>query len=875
MLLSISVLAGFTFNYETPNTANEVIFIVNISHSTRYVQDDMNNFVLDALNQAPAGFSKGIIIFGKETHLVSPLTTNAVALFDQYILAVSQFRDNQRFISGTDIAGALIYAKENFTNPRSGRVVLISDGIETDGNASIAIMSLVAEGIRVDTVFFSDPFDGTEVQLNGIELPDHIIMIDEPVYIGVIAQSSFNGPAAIRLYNNGIQSGIEEINLRTGIQTIFVPHTFEMKGLNTLSFVIESEHDTIIQNNIVYSYVFIGDFNRILILERGNEAARLVGLLESDDFDDYDFEVMDIAAAPSSIEELARFHQIILMNVSNSDMPDGFDLLLYEFVYELGGGLLTVGGNRFEDDREVANTFNREDMNPVIDGVRTPSLFQQMLPVEVINWTPPLALMLVIDRSGSMGPTFPRCPITGRTRMEMARDGASVVVNNLSERDFVGLVSFDHAARLDIGLTPMTRRNTVLNRIANLEAGGATIYTDAIRRAVTELQTFDRNVERRHIMFVTDGEPNDARELWLPEIERARTLGITLSFIGIVTADLGPFSETGRIMAEAGGGRQWDVDEIIDLPEIMRQELYVSQIGDFNHRAFTPRIRDHTMEVSGLFGSDIVWPELGGFYGVRERAVGGVEVPLMGEFSPIYARWRYGRGRVGAFMSTLNGDDWSEVFINDEVGRRFINNMIRGLMPNESIGISEVRTEMRVQNFSRQILIDSDFNEGDVVELMIIGPPDPITGAMGLNETVILSGAAGFIRHSFSVFNPGVYEIRIQRRDNSGAAIGDEYTVFTVFSYSSEFDVFIDWAAGEGFLQHLAQLGRGSLITDGYEIFIGAETTTRHSVDPRIGFIIAAIAVLLLDIAVRKFKFKWPWEIIRDKKAKTAVTRIG
>ena len=44
--------------------------------------------------------------------------------------------------------------------------------------------------------------------------------------------------------------------------------------------------------------------------------------------------------------------------------------------------------------------------------------------------------------------------------------------------------------------------------------------------------------------------------------------------------------------------------------------------------------------------------------------------------------------------------------------------------------------------------------------------------------------------------------------------------------------------------------------------------TLKRSYDPRIPFIITALVLFLLDIAVRKFKFKWPHEIIRDAKAK-------
>ena len=39
-------------------------------------------------------------------------------------------------------------------------------------------------------------------------------------------------------------------------------------------------------------------------------------------------------------------------------------------------------------------------------------------------------------------------------------------------------------------------------------------------------------------------------------------------------------------------------------------------------------------------------------------------------------------------------------------------------------------------------------------------------------------------------------------------------------------------------------------------------------IDPRIVFIIIALVAFLLDVAVRKFKFKWLHEIIAERKAR-------
>ena len=70
------------------------------------------------------------------------------------------------------------------------------------------------------------------------------------------------------------------------------------------------------------------------------------------------------------------------------------------------------------------------------------------------------------------------------------------------------------------------------------------------------------------------------------------------------------------------------------------------------------------------------------------------------------------------------------------------------------------------------------------------------------------------------------------------------------------------------FLAELAEDGRGIVVEDPMQIFENVVKFLHKVIDPRLAFIIASLVMFLLDVAVRKFKFKWPHEIIRDHKAK-------
>ena len=131
-------------------------------------------------------------------------------------------------------------------------------------------------------------------------------------------------------------------------------------------------------------------------------------------------------------------------------MPEGFDVLLEEYVSEYGGGLFTIGGN---DEQGEANAYNREDMRN--------TLYQQMLPVQAIDYTPPVGVMLIIDRSGSMTATDDY----GDTKLQSAKASAVASLEALSERDYIGVMTLDDAESEILELTPRSKEAQIVAAI--------------------------------------------------------------------------------------------------------------------------------------------------------------------------------------------------------------------------------------------------------------------------------------------------------------------------------------------------------------------------------------------------------------------------
>jgi Ca-activated chloride channel homolog len=133
----------------------------------------------------------------------------------------------------------------------------------------------------------------------------------------------------------------------------------------------------------------------------------------------------------------------------------------------------------------VADNLKREDFNVHEDGVEQQVSYFSRDEL-------PLAVALVIDRSGSMGPV-----------LKQLRHAAYATLSLLKPSDQVALFAF--AARAERLQDLTTDRRRVAAGIASIHAGGATVIADALFEATLYLSRAAPN--RRHaIVLVSDNE---------------------------------------------------------------------------------------------------------------------------------------------------------------------------------------------------------------------------------------------------------------------------------------------------------------------------------------------------------------------------------
>ena len=855
MVLSITLLAGMTAEYYIPNTETEVILLVDYSYTLDDSEDAVDGFIKTVVDNCDSMYKLGIVKFGYDQVYAVELTNNMNKVYSGYLSS------SNPDTTATDISSALTYAASLFKRPETARIVLLTDALETDGSAKDVIKSLAAKGIAVDTVYYEGDAIESEVQIIDATQSIPKIEVNTTFDINVTVQSSYTGPATITPYDNNLAGSPVTIDLVEGVQTVSIPYSFAWGGMHVMSFEIACDGDTLAQNNTYVNYIYIETFSEVLVIESiKNESESLVAAL-GEELNVKVVNVTDVANMPTSLNELRDFDEVVLVNIANDDLPDGFDAMLYEYVYSIGGGLFTICGNTADSTSEdwTANAYTREDMYG--------TLYQEMLPVEIVEYTAPVGVIIVIDTSGSMmGGKYEE------TKLYWAIEGARACLDALTERDYVGVMTLSDSYTEELTLTPRTKRDKILSAIAELEESaidgtinsGGTIFSAALERAGKALAARS-DIEKKHIIIVSDGEPSagDAEmyQYWAQENAK---MDITMSIVGINSSVEAQNKMVDLLVNHAGCDEshfhnitQGDYSK---LPTVMREDLQTPEIKSVNYETFTPIINAFNSVTNGINQADM--PTLEGYYGVKLKA--DATAVLMGNYTPIYSQWDFGAGRVGTFACDLNGS-WSVDFVTSDVGKTIINNIIYALFPNESVRATDVEASITGDNYTTNLSIFTTLAEGEHIKVTVTAPS---------GEEQIFTGDAstGYSRMSFAVKETGLHTILIQKLDADNAEVSST-TLYKTLSYSKEYNGFADTDAALALAESLSMHTNGVMINDPLEVFDNVVKYLHIIIDPRTLFSIMIIVCFLLDIAVRKFKWKWPHEIIRDKKRQAAESK--
>ncbi len=772
------------------------IFLADMSHSTEESKLDMEEFINDAVKVKGDKDLIGVIAFANEAKVEQ--VPSLTPLYNQFETNI-----NGEF---TNIQTGLISSNALIPNDTKRRIILMTDGYENIGDARKQISGIVSSDTAIDIVDYS-LHEFSEVQFEEIAVPKKVeknqtITVQASIYSNVLTKGS------LYIYSNNQVKFEKVINIEPGENLYAFTDTISDSGLVTYSGQIIVDKDTYIENNHVSTYTFVNDLPRLLIVQGEDEQAlNLIGMLENS-------ALMDIRLpneVPSSIEELIKYDGYILSNISIENLEPEFLVHLEEAIRMQGKGLLVTGGE---------TSFG--------PGGYYKTLLESILPVNMDakpkEEKPNLALMLVIDKSGSMSSGE-----YGVSQMELAKEAAIRSLEVLEDKDYIGVLGFDSSPKWVVEPVKATDKDKIEDQIASLGPGGGTSIQPSLKLAIEELDKLDAGL--KHIILLTDGQAETTG--YLPLLETMNNKGMTLSTVAVGS---GADKNLLKLLAEYGNGRYYSTGVFSDIPSIFTKEAFMAGKKYLNNVTFYPRVSADSPIISGI---DAL-PELDGYVAVSSKEQ--AKVILSGpDNDPILASWQYGLGRSVAYTSDMKGL-WSKKWLEWDSNQSFWINTVSWLVQ------QDLNTDYAVKGYYED-------GKGNIEVSSLIKGEDyaSIEGLLstpeGETEAIILEATApGKYTGEFEPMGEGVYLISLQL----GSGNESEQIITAVnIGYSKEYDFF---SHDKITMNELIDLSGGRLLTKPEDVFKSELPPVKGSLDLSMLLIIAAFITFMSEIILRKFK---------------------
>lgn len=177
---------------------------------------------------------------------------------------------------------------------------------------------------------------------------------------------------------------------------------------------------------------------------------------------------------------------------------------------------------------------------------------------------PPLNIALVLDRSKSM---------ENEQKFAYTLDAARAVIENLSPRDVISIISFNEQAVVLSPAGKVVNKAFLNHRLDEISPSGVTDISAGLLEGIAQIKSQLEEGQTQHVLLLTDGKANRG----ILDPEAMRNIAATAHAGGISISTLGCSSEFNekrlKLLAKAGGGRYRYVRSAEELPTAFKEEL--------------------------------------------------------------------------------------------------------------------------------------------------------------------------------------------------------------------------------------------------------------------------------------------------------------
>ncbi len=806
-------------------TKTTVYVVADVSYSTERDLDRIDEYIAEIKDNLPPNSNLGVVCFGRDTVVLSSA--------GRTIKSVKEATVDD---TATNIAAALGYTETLFNKDVIKRIVLITDGNDTVNKEVATIAStverLTENGVKIDTIFLNSTLkEGeTEVQLSGADLAPSTYL-DHESEVNLLLQSSGPTNVMLELFMRDTEVegqeferiGYTVVNVESGLDTVTMTLPTNLSGNYEYKAVITADDDISAYNNeCTFRQTVVGKTKVLLVTGKDSDVSVIGSIYGSEaQIDSYVVSQRN-NRIPFTIEALIEYDEIIVSNVDVRDInnANAFIDSLDSAVSQYGKSLITLGNLYIQT----------EDEDPLF------KKFQEILPVDYGNSAREGKLYtIVLDVSHSMFMAY---------KFSIAKESAVKLLSLLNDDDYICLVTFSGEIKVRTPARVGDVRQELVEHIDSLYTSHGTDIGLGLEEAMKAIKAL--NLSENQVMLISDGFSFDNTK---DAVEVASQLFASGTPVSVINTYIPADGEQGRAtlkrVVNAGvGGKYYEISTVENVGNLVFgtvandvTEAIIEKDSTVNIERYRDSIVDGINGLSSVSGY------------VQSMAKYDATVPLTVNYVkangyvravPLYAYRAHGNGKIAALTTSLS-DSWTALWSDSEKAA-LVTNMLVSNTPDERV--------------DHPFTVTVDPNDYDAYVEIVPGILNPkavtsisITLPNGKKINKVLEFDSRKYSYTFDTGKVGTYIIEI--------TYSYEDKVFTSvesfeIAFLPEYDSFASFSKAN---IYEFMRGNGSIVEDEIPNLENERSeVTTYNMSYRIPLLIAAIALFLLDVLVRKIK---------------------
>ena len=710
--------------FEGESNDRHLIFLFDTSHSVDLTQLKKSaETVVKEIDDFSGSETADVYIFAKKLMAVQP--ENLLSKLAEIEKNISDTKDRSESL----ISASMAISRLHFPAGKEKVLCLFSDGIETHEKSLNETLSVLKqEGIK--TYFSTLPgIKQDETSISAFSINPPYAYQGETVRLKATVKSNCDTKVTVAFSNNGIKLHSQDVELKKDqTKNVFADIALTKEMSKDWQVEIEADKDSFPMNNIRNASLSILGQSKVLALHE--KPAKLNYFRRALAKQGIDLEARNHLGIPTTLEEFNQFNAVIVADVPATKMTQKQMKTIRSYVEDTGGGFIMTGSS---------NSFG-------LGGYyKTP--IEEILPVsskfEKDKEHPSLALVLVIDKSGSMG----GIPI------ELARQASKASVDILGAKDKVAVIAFDGSAHTVVEMQSASSKMSIKETIESIQASGGTNLGPAMQAGQEMLQASASKL--KHMIILSDGQ-SSAADFEGMASEMASS-GMTIS-----TVSLGDGAAVGLMaqIAEIGRGRAYVTNDPMDMPQIFTKETMEASSTAIKEEPFIPI----TGQDKSLFAQINLEeaPFLLGYVMTKLKPATNVAL-LTEQGDPLLVTSSFGVGKSVAFTSDLC-DVWSSEWLEWEQYGQFWAQIIRSLSSEQSQ--QQIRTEFQETNGQKALMI-SAFDKLNQPESKLSWNASLINAQGEKQDLKVQAAGLGKYLCEYDAPKEGSYTIRLHDQSNN------------------------------------------------------------------------------------------------------------